>query len=60
MRRWILVLRFRAVMKLCHGVGGGVDPFASNHTAQYDRQKGDPDHDTTNFKHDMPCHRLPL
>jgi hypothetical protein len=51
MRRWNLMLRFTGVMKLSHRVRSSVDLFASNHTAQYHCEKGEPDHDTTNFKH---------
>ena len=53
MRRWGLMLRFTGVMKLSR-VRSGVDLFASNHAGQHHREKGDPDRDTTNFKHATP------
>jgi hypothetical protein len=46
--------RFTGVMKLCHRV----DLFASNHTAQYNRQKDDPDRYKTKFQHVTPRHLI--
>jgi hypothetical protein len=54
MRRWNLMLRFSRVVKLSRRVRSGVALFASSHAAQYHCEKGDPDHDTTNFKHATP------
>jgi hypothetical protein len=51
MWRWNLMLRFSRVVKLSRRVRSGVDLFASNHAGQNHCQKGDPDHDTSNFKH---------
>ena len=56
----ILMLRFSGMMKLPRRVRSGVDLFASKHTAQNHCEKGEPDHDTTNFKHAMPRHQMPL
>jgi hypothetical protein len=49
-----LMLRFAGVMKLTHGVRRGVDVFACKNTGQYHCEKGDPDHETDSFKHDVP------
>jgi hypothetical protein len=48
------MLQLTSVMKLSRRFRSGVDLFASSHAAQYHCEKGDPDHDTTNFKHATP------
>jgi hypothetical protein len=53
-----LMLRFTGVMKLTHGVRRGIDVFACKNTGQNHCEKGNPDHETDSFKHDMPRYRF--
>jgi hypothetical protein len=48
------MLCLTGMMKLARRVRRGVDVFACENTGQYHCEKGDPDHETHSFKHDMP------
>ena len=52
------MLRFTGVMKLPGRVRSGVDLFASDDAAQNHCEKGDPDHDTNNFKDSRSRHQM--